>query len=204
MPACGLRAIVVAVAISASGGAASFAQDRITVPSPLLTLDQEKMFDGSRAAERISANFEKRTAALTAENRRIEAQLVAEELDLTDRRPGLAADEFRALADAFDEKVQRIRAAQDAKVRELQRLQDQERQEFLRTISPLLAEIVRERGAVVVLDRRSVVLSADAIDITAEAIARINASIENSAGQPGVSEPGLPEDPDVVVTPDQN
>ncbi len=39
---------------------------------------------------------------------------------------------------------------------------------------PVLSDLVRERGAVVVLDRRDVFLSADAIDITDEAIARLN------------------------------
>jgi hypothetical protein len=86
--------------------------------------------------------------------------------------------EFRALADAFDEKVQRIRTEQDAKARELQELREQQRQTFLRRISPILAEIVRERGALAVLGRRTVLLSADSIDITDEAISRINAALD--------------------------
>lgn len=162
----------------------------LAVPSSMLTLDQERLFNGSRVAERVAAETERRTAELTAENRRIEEQLVAEELALTEQRPSLPADEFRALADAFDAKVQIIRAEQDAKARELQRLQDEERQNFLRRITPVLAEIVRERGALVVLDRRSVLLSADAIDITDEAIERINATLDEGAGTE--SDPSAP------------
>jgi len=114
-------------------------------------------------------------------------------------------DEFRALADAFDERVQKLRDEQDAKTRELQRMREQERQNFLRQISPILGEIVRERGAVVVLDRRSVFLSADTIDITQEAIDRINAAFEANGPDgdltppdPEVQAPGVdPEIPEV-------
>ena len=44
------------------------------------------------------------------------------------------------------------------------------------SIAALISEIVRERGALIVLDRRDVFLSADRIDITDDAIARINAA----------------------------
>ena len=85
--------------------------------SPILTLDQERLFNGSRVAERMSAEIERRTDDLAAENRRIEAQLVAEELELTERRATLEPSEFRNLADKFDALVQSIREEQDAKAR---------------------------------------------------------------------------------------
>jgi len=150
------------------------AQELSQFSSPVLTLDQERLFNGSLIAERVSAEMEKRSADLAAENRRIESELVAEELELTEKRAVMEQDAFRILADTFDEKVQAIREEQDAKALELQRQQDDIRQDFLRQITPVLADIVRERGAVVVLDRRSVFLSAEAIDITDQAIARIN------------------------------
>ena len=164
-----------------------FAQDQGQLQSPVVTLDQERLFNGSRVAERVSAEIEQRMQELATENRQIEADLNAQELDLTKRRPTLSTTEFRALADAFDEKVQAIRVQQDEKERALLRMQEQERQNFLRRITPVLAEIVRERRAVVVLDRRTVFLSADNVDITDEAIARINAALDaegNSTPEP--------------------
>lgn len=174
------------------GGVPVSAQDVLQVPSPILTLDQERLFNGSRSAEQVSAEIEEQSNALAAENRVIEAKLVAEELELTQRRLNLAPEDFRALAVAFDEKVQAIRTEQDAKTRELQRLRDQERQNFIRRVSPVLAGIVRERGALLVIDRRSVILSADTIDITDIAIERINAQFDSSL--PGT--PPTPNTPD--------
>ena len=104
----------------------------------------------------------------------------------------MPADEFRALADAFDTKVQRIRAEQDRKGRELITLRESKRQEFLNNSLPVLAAIILDRGAVALLNRSDVFLSADAIDVTDEAIARIDSGF--SAGEV-VSEPeGAAED----------
>lgn len=150
------------------------AQDVLQVLPPVLILDQERLFESSAIAVRISEEAERRTAALDRENRRIDAELVKEELGLTERRASLDPNEFRRLADEFHEKVQAIRAEQDAKTVELQRFRNEDRQEFLIRIRPILTEIARERGAIVVLDRRSVLLSAESIDITDEAIWRIN------------------------------
>ena len=150
------------------------AQDLFQVPPPVLILDQERLFEGSDVAARMSDEAERRAAELDAENRRIDAQLIGEERSLTERRPSLAPEEFRRLADEFHEKVQVLRAEQDAKAADLQRFQNEDRQEFLVRIKPILIEITRERGAVLVIDSRSVLLSAEGIDITDEAIARIN------------------------------
>ncbi len=192
-PARRIRLATLGLAAVLSAGQAS-GQEALQFPSPILTLDQEALYNGSLAAERISEEIERRGDELAAENREIEARLVAEELELTEMRPTMDPEAFGQLADAFDEKVQRLRAEQDAKTRELQRLRDRERQTFLRRISPILGEIVRERGAVVVLDRRSVFLSAESIDITQEAIDRINAAFEEDEALPGpdASEPEPP------------
>ena len=154
-------------------------------PAPLLTLDQDRLFlesDFGRAAverERVA------TAALEQENRRIEAELVAEEQALTKARATLAADEFTARAAAFDAKVVRIRNEQDAKARILTEGRDKDRKDFLKVAVPVLGEILGDRGAMAILDKGLVILSLSAIDVTDDAIARVNAALaEPPAAQP--------------------
>lgn len=162
------------------------AQDRNLFASPILTLDQERLFLESVLAKRLSAEIETLRDRLQVENLEIEEQLLAEELALTEQRPGMDPAAFRVLADAFDTKVQGIRAQQDAKALELGRMRDQERQNFLIEIAPVLQAIMRERGALVLLEKRATILSAGAIDITDDAIARINAELLRD---PGVTPP---------------
>lgn len=153
-------------------------------PSPLLTLDQDRFFlesDFGRAAierERVA------TAALEAENERIEAELVAEEQALTEQRKTLTAEEFSARAEAFDQKVERIRAEQDTKARQLTEGREKDRQEFLKVAVPVLGELLGERKATAILDKGLVILSLSAVDITDEAIAKLNAALAVPAAEP--------------------
>ncbi len=105
------------------------------------------------------------------------ARVENEERKLTDQRSKLSPDAFSGLADAFDEKVQKTRAAQAAKGRALNELVEKERQVFLAAAGPVLEQMMREAGAAVILERRSVFVSANAIDITDEAIERLDASV---------------------------
>lgn len=158
--------------------------------SPILIIDQERLFAESHLGEQIGREMEAKTEALAAENRRIEAELIAEEQALTERRKELPAAEFRVLAENFDAKVQRIRAEQDAKERDLQHEREQAQARFLGRIVPILGQLAAERGAVAILDRRTVFLAADSIDITEQAIARINALI--AAEEEGTPDPETP------------
>jgi len=164
---------------------AAGAQEQGTIPSPILTIDQDRLFAETRPGLRSLRAIEDEADALADENRRIEMELRAEEVALTEERGSLDPAAFADLADAFDAKVQRIRAEQDAKARDLAQKQDDARQSFFIEVGGILSEIVRERGAVMILDRRDVFLSADAIDITDDAIARINATAEDAAEDDG-------------------
>lgn len=142
--------------------------------SAILTISSERMFAESAFGRRVAREIESQSEVLATENRRIEVELTAEEKDLTDRRPDMAPDDFRALADAFDAKVQDIRRRQDAKARALVQFQEDEQVRFLQAARPVLVELMRESGAGAILERSSVFLSANAIDITELAITRLN------------------------------
>lgn len=147
------------------------------VVAPLLTLDQDRLFLESDFGK---ATIERERAAsveLEQENRRIEAELVAEEQTLTDARATLAPEEFAARAEAFDAKVERIRTEQDAKARRLTDGREQDRKAFLEVAVPVLGELLGEKNATAILDKNLVILSLSAVDITDEAIARVNAAL---------------------------
>lgn len=158
-------------------------------PSLILVLNQDRLLAQSQYGLRIQRELEAAAQALSAENREIEAQLTAEELRLTELRPTTDPDEFRLMADEFDTRVEGIRAAQDAKSRDLQQQADAAQARFFEIANSVLFDIVRGRGAAVLLDSRSVLLAADAIDITPEALARIDAEIGDGGPDPLVNFP---------------
>ncbi len=154
-----------------------------TAPGPsILTINQDKLFKDSLYGERVTRERDTQSRALAAENRRIEADLGAEEKALTEQRKTLPAAEFRKLADAFDKKVQGMRRAQDDKARALTRLQEQEQKLFFSKVLPILAQLLRERHAAAILDRRAILVASDSIDVTDEALRLIDATLGDGKG----------------------
>ena len=154
---------------------------RSSIQSPVLTVDSERLFSESQFGQRVALALEEAGREVQIENDRIAADLEAEELELTKQREILTPEEFRELATAFDAKAERIRGEREEALRSLNRRLDEERREFLSAAIPILQEIMLEAGAAVVLEQRSVFISARAIDITAMAIERIDSRTEPSA-----------------------
>lgn len=157
------------------------AQNLGQILSPILIIDREKLFAESAFGQSIMAQLNDISAGLEAETREIVTNLEAEELNLSMARSTLPAEEFRALADAFDIKVQQLRQSRSAA--EEQQLLDIEKARivFLEQVNPILATLMQEAGAIVLMERRDVVISANSIDITTKAISRIDALFARGA-----------------------
>ncbi|WP_300029853.1 OmpH family outer membrane protein [uncultured Roseobacter sp.] len=160
------------VAVASSGSAQE--RSRLAVQSPILTIDSERLFEESNFGQATAREVEALGAELSAENRRIEEELSREEKEITERRAELTPQEFRDIADAFDEKVQTIRRERDARTRQLNTDLEERRLVFLNTAAPVLEQLMREAGAGLILEKRTVFISSNAIDITDTAISRLN------------------------------
>ena len=158
-----------------------------TPVSPVLIIQPDKLFADSDFGRRVTRDIEADLSVLKAENRRIEAELRAEELELTERRKTIESPAFRALADAFDSKVQTTRAEQQAKFDAINKQFEAAETAFLRAAEPVLEQIMQETGASAILDRGSVFLAEPSADITNLAIARVNAVLGEGTPPDGTS-----------------
>ncbi len=173
-----LRLLALIAVLCGGSATAQTAETAPATQSLILVIDQERIFAESRLGAAALNEIEQAAVNLAAENRQIEAELLSEEQALTERRGTVPAAEFSELADAFDAKVRQLRDEQDTKSRALSRAREEARQAFFGDIGGILSDIARERGAVVMLERRQVFLSVDVIDVTDEAIARINDALD--------------------------
>ncbi|SLN39907.1 Outer membrane protein (OmpH-like) [Aquimixticola soesokkakensis] len=155
--------------------AASQATGETTPFLPVLVFDQARVLENSI----FGADLQRRVAtardALIAENDSVQTALQDEELALTEARKTLAVEEFRAKAEAFDAKVVRIRAEQDAKSQAIQTLYEDGVAAFDLELRPVLAAIARDFGALVMLERGQVFLLSDSVDVSAQAVEMLNA-----------------------------
>ena len=162
-----LKVIILCVLTTFSAHVA--AQD--IVVNPVVTVDLDRLVNETQIGQYLSFQMGERAQKLQKELDKIEAQLSAEEEDLIKQREELELSEFRVLAKAFDEKAVRLRLEQQAKIQALEEEGSKRRQDLLRSFVPVLSQVMRDRGASILLDRRSVVLDDRAsVDITDVAI----------------------------------
>ena len=169
--------LILGAVLFCSAPFAAQAQDVGVVQSDILVLDPDRLFVETLFGQRLNGDYLKQREQLSARNDQIKADLEAEEQALTDMRAEKTPEEFRDLADTFDTKVQKIRRDSDRAVRDLELRRERAPGIFMRAVQPVLIELMRDAGGAVVVDVRTVLLRADAIDITDVAIARIDLRI---------------------------
>lgn len=188
------RALALMLAVAGPVGAQapdlSAALSQGVVQFPFATLDENRLFTGSRYGQALLAVLEGEQARLAAENRDIESTLAGRERDLTERRGTLAPEAFRALADAFNDEVETVRAEQNAKERAIYQRHDAERLRFRDAANQVLAQIMAERGALAIIAEEAIVLGFRDIDITQEAIDRLDSLLGD--GPPAQAVPPTP------------
>lgn len=163
------------------------------IRSPVLTINQQRFFEDSAFGKASLVRLEADARNLQVEIRKVEADLEIEERLLTERRASLSPAEFQPVARDFDDKVEKIRATWGQKDRELKQEREQDQKTFFESAVPVLAAIMQEAGAVLLVDQSTVILSLDQVDITSIAIERVNAALATAAAPTTAPDAVVPE-----------
>ncbi|MDO6725501.1 OmpH family outer membrane protein [Cognatishimia sp. 1_MG-2023] len=164
-----------------------------TVPSPIIIIESDRLYEQSLFSQRVRQEQNARKAVLLAENRQIAAELAEEEKRLTEQRTTMEATDFRKLADAFDSRVEEIRSIQDDKELQIIRFAEEERIRFFQELVPVLERILNERGASIVLEKRTTFASSSALNVTDRTLAIANGLLGDGAvsEEPEATEPAV-------------
>jgi len=141
-------------------------------------IDRAALFAQSQVGKALLKQNRDLSQQLAADLRKIEADLRAEESRLVIERKTDVPSVFEEKARLFDEKVKRTRSEQDARLRNLQQSFETAERDFYNRVDPILRELMVERGIVLLLNKDTVLVALADADITAEAIARIDATMK--------------------------
>ena len=147
--------------------------------SELFTVDMTKLLRSSEFGKNIIAANNIARKKLQSENEELEKKLLLEEKELSELRKTLSLEEFRPKALEFDKKVSIIRAEQGKKEEILNKKVRKEETDFFKRIYPLLYEILIERGGLILVDQRNIILWDNSVDITDDAIQAINQALRS-------------------------
>ncbi|MDZ7906680.1 MAG: OmpH family outer membrane protein [Cypionkella sp.] len=143
--------------------------------SPILSLDQERLFSDSKFGQALRAELDAQSAKVEAESRKIDGELETEERALTQKRSILPPEEFAPLAVEFDAKVERLRAEREAAVEDLRAREVAGRQRFIQTATQVIGDYMVERRAVAIIDKNAVIVSLRNMDVTNDIIEKLDA-----------------------------
>ena len=173
-----IRSFASLVAVLIWAATSVFAQESSDLPrivtSPILVIQSDRLFAESDFGQRVAKDRAAAEVALNGENRRVTIELEDEERALTEQRKTMPSEEFRAAADAFDDKAQAIREAQINKQREIAQFSEDERLRFFRALNPVMEQILAESNALIILERRTAFAVRDVLDVTERALFQAN------------------------------
>ena len=147
--------------------------------SEIFTVDMTKLLRSSEFGKNIILVNNIARKKLQSENEELEKKLLLEEKELSELRKTLSVEEFRPKALEFDKKVSIIRAEQGKKEEILNKKVRKEETDFFKRIYPLLYEILIERGGLILVDQRNIILWDNSVDITDDAIQAINQALRS-------------------------
>ena len=150
-------------------GAPLAAQER-----SILVVDLDRAYEISIYGKSMREQFRKDNQDVAAKNTLILTALKDEELQLTEDRANLSAEEFAAAAAAFDAKVQKIRSARLEKIRQVDEQFKGLKPQFFKRIEPFFDLIMQQFNATVILEKSSILRSIEGIDITELLVERVD------------------------------
>jgi len=161
-------------ALAAVLGAIALPFEAMAQQGNVLVIDMNRVRFESRAGTEIR----EASAALRQEIRGLiqvrERSIREEERKLAAERDDLSAEDFRERVQAFEQQVFDQRKFAEDESRRLQSLIARAQAQLTRATQRVLADVMRESGAELMLDKSQIVLTIEKLEVTAEVIKRLD------------------------------
>ena len=154
-----------------------FAQSRLLPQTSVIIIDRYRILSETLYGKRLDSELRHFEASQIADNQRLLQELEQEEAALTALRKTLSADNFRERAAAFDRKVQRISDEQQAKNQNQLEKRRADQLRLLAAVTPIFQRLMRDTGAVLILEKHNAFIWNDAINLTDISILRIDSAL---------------------------
>ena len=137
-------------------------------------IDYSVIFKDSKAAVNAMKQFESIRKSIEDETIESEKKMLNEKNKLVEQRSVIAPEAFELKAKDYEKKLQEYQVDKQNKFRELDGLIQKINSEIMDNVRPILEEISKELGVTIILEKNSVVLNANNMDITDDVIKKLN------------------------------
>jgi len=147
------------------------------VPLVIAVLDVNLLLRDSSAAKAVRDQVDKQRDAYQADLVQQENKLREIDKQLAQQRASLSQDEFNKRRDDLNKQIDALRAESDKRKQQLEKAFNTGMQQVTKVLEGVLADIAKQRGLTLVLNKAMVPLSNNSLDITQEALKALNTKL---------------------------
>jgi Skp family chaperone for outer membrane proteins len=175
--------VLTGLLLLAQPGAAARAQAQAAAaPVPnIIIVDITQILRESKAAKDVQAQLDKETVAYSKEVSRQENDLQKIRDDLERQRTVLSQDAFTAKTREYQQRFDALDKSVQAKRQGLQQSYNEAMGKVENAALQIIADLAKERGANLVLAKAAVLFEASGLDVTQEAIGRLDQKLPSVA-----------------------
>ncbi len=146
-------------------------------PVVVALFDKEGLFRESSAGKDFRKQLDELRNKFQGDLSRRQEDLRKKEGDLRNRQAIMSAEAFEAERKKFEEDVTQAQSTFEEKQREIQGAIARAEEEITKATTPILAELMRQKGATLLFDKAFVLISVNEFDITADVIKKLDVSL---------------------------
>ena len=137
-------------------------------------VDLNLILTDSKAAKNATKQFE--AIQKSTEDKIVDSdkKMLEERNKLIEQQSVIAPEAFELKAKDYEKKLQNYQIDKQEKLRKLESVLQNARNEILENVKPILENLSKELGVTVILEKNSVLLSANNMDITENVIKKLN------------------------------
>ena len=137
-------------------------------------IDLNFILSESDAAKDAAEQIEKIAIKIEDEIKETDQSLIDEQNELIESQQIMAPAVFDEKRKEYEKKVQNYNISRQEKLLSIDMLVNESRNNVLNTLKPILEKLSNEKGITVLLEKNSVLLNADNMDITNDALKILN------------------------------
>ncbi len=137
-------------------------------------IDLNKILTDADAAKAAASQIEAIAIEIETEIKLSDEEIIEEQNLLIESQSIMAPEAFAAKRDEYESKVQKYNNERQSKLMRIDELIAVSRNDVLSSMKPILEEISNEKGITIILEKTSIMLSAEKMDITDEVLKKLN------------------------------
>ena len=140
-------------------------------------IDINKILSEADAAIIAAEQIEEIAIEIENEIKLSDEEIIKEQNLLIESQSIMAPEAFESKRNEYENKVQKYNSERQSKLIKIDELIAVSRNDILNAIKPILEQISNEKGITIILEKASIMLNAEKMDITNEVLKKLNKSL---------------------------